>query len=132
MVETTTITIRDENGIGQVYQELELSFDRIQITVKDLITERVYQEVIAYNKKAESNKHALVQPGALETELNGKKNKQRHVDAEKQVAVALSAFENNGFFILIDDLQAESVDQVITISNNSLISFVKLTQLIGG
>ncbi|MBO9489789.1 hypothetical protein J7384_05390 [Endozoicomonas sp. G2_1] len=131
-MQITKIQIKDENGFGQVYQELELSFDRIQITVKDLIVERVYQEVVQYNEKQQSSRHSLVKPKTLETTLNGSPKKKHQVDPEKQIEIAFNAFESNGFFILIDDMQAESLDQTIKITANTSISFIKLTQLVGG
>ena len=61
-------------------------------------------------------------------ELKDKKK----VDAEKQYLVALDAFQKNGFFILIDNIQSESLEQMVVINKNTNISFLKLTPLVGG
>ncbi|MCW8999134.1 MAG: hypothetical protein OQK04_10495 [Kangiellaceae bacterium] len=125
--------IRDENNLGKVYNELKLSFDKVEVTVKDIITERVYQEVSAYNERAKGYENALVQPKDAEIKLNEPSKKgRRPVNAEKQVEVALAAFDNNGFFMLVDDQQAENLDDIVTIKPETSVSFIKLTPLVGG
>ena len=75
----------------------------------------------------------LVQPTHAERTLNGYKMKERrHIDAEKQVYIALDAFMKNAYFILIDNKQAETLDEEVRISTTSNIRFVKLTPLVGG
>lgn len=133
MLHNTILKIRDENSLGEIYHELELRFDKVNVSVEDIITERVYQEVEKYNKKADGYEFALVRPKREEKLLNGIKNKaKRRVNPEKQIEVALNAFSGNGFFILIDEMQAEELGQVITITPDTLVSFVKLTPLVGG
>ena len=139
MLTTHILTVRDENMLGDVANELQLSFDRIQVSVEDIITERVTQEVLRYNDRAaqrsvDQARHYLVQPTELEQQLNGKKTSGRlkPVDLEKQIDVALTAFANNGFFILVDDLQVEMLDQMVEIRRNPSVTFVKLTPLVGG
>ncbi len=131
MLHENTLVVRDENGFGNVYNELKLSFDKVQVSVQDIITERVYQEVVKYNHRAAEYKYALVNQKEDEVLLN--KNQKKHqVNPEKQVDVALKAFGNNGFFFLIDKIQAEELGQLITIKPDTIVSFVKLTQLVGG
>lgn len=133
MLHENILRIRDENGLGEIYHELELRFDKVEVTVKDIIVERVYQEVEKYNKKAKDYKYSLVLPKDEEVLLNKTKHKKRRpVNPEKQVEVALNAFSNNGFFILIDETQAETLEQVITIKPDTMVSFIKLTPLVGG
>ena len=133
MLHDNILKIRDENSVGEIYHELELSFDKIEVTVKDIITERVYQEVHEYNQKAEDYMHALVKPKQEEVLLNNQHiQKKRHVDPEKQIDIALKAFDSNGFFILVDERQVEELEQVITIKPDTMISFIRLTPLVGG
>lgn len=133
MLHDNILKIRDENGLGDIYNEMELHFDSVNITVRDIIIERVYQEVIRLNQKTDDYRHALVVPKDEETLLNGTRTKRKHrIDAEKQVDIALKAFAGNGFFILIDDFQAEDLDQAVTITQDTVISFIKLTPLVGG
>lgn len=133
MLHQNILTVRDENNLGIVYHELKLSFEKVAVSVSDIITQRVYQEVEEYNKKAVNYQHALVQPKAEEALLNAaSKQKKRLVNAEKQVETALLAFQNNGFFMLVDDRQAEDLNEIITITPETTVSFIKLTPLVGG
>jgi len=128
-----TITIKDETFAGKVLHELNLEFDTKTVTVKDIITERVLKEVEHYNNKLPEYFKGLIQPNAAEKTLNGYKLKTRKkIDGEKQVYTALDAFQKNGFFVLIDNLQSESLAQKVELSEDTSISFVQLTPLVGG
>jgi hypothetical protein len=48
---TVTLRIRDETTSGDVYDERSLEFPTERITVRELIRERVYQEVQDFNLK---------------------------------------------------------------------------------
>ena len=133
MLHERILLVRDENSFGNVYNELKLSFDKLEVSVRDIITERVYQEVQKYNQQAADYKYALVKPKEDEILLNQlKEKKRRPVNAEKQVDIALKAFDSNGFFILVDDMQAEELEQIVTIKADTIVSFIKLTPLVGG
>ena len=49
-----------------------------------------------------------------------------------QTYVAMEAFKNNGFFILIDDEQVDDLTQKFLVDESTTVSFVKLTPLVGG
>ena len=130
---TITLTIKDETAAGKTDNEIEVSFASELTTVKEIIQSRVKAEVRAYNNKMPEYFHGLVQPGDAERTLNGYKLKDRKkVDEEKQCLVALDAFQKNGFFILIDNIQSEELDQMVVINDKTNISFIKLTPLVGG
>lgn len=133
MSETIMLTVRDENFSGKVLQEVVVGFDSRTVTVKDIIEARVKQEVASYNNKLPEYFKGLIEPSDAEKTINGYKLKNRKaIDAEKQVYVALDAFQRNGFFILTDHQQCTSLDQQIQLTRNTTISFVKLTPLVGG
>ncbi len=128
-----TLKIIDETAGGKVLNEVEVSFQNELTTVQDIINARVYAEVEAYNNKMPEYYRGLIQPREAETTLNGFKLKQRKkIDAEQQLFTALDAFRKNGFFVLIDNIQAESLEQMVVINPNTTISFIKLTPLVGG
>lgn len=128
-----TITVKDETFAGKILNELLIEFETEKVTVKEIIEARVYKEVEEYNKKLPTYFNGLVEPTDAEKTVNGYKLKAKKVvDAEKQVYVALDAFAKNGYFVLIDNIQVESLDQEIFLSKNTAVSFVKLTPLIGG
>ena len=133
---TATLIIRDETAAGVPVNEFPLEFPSERITVRELIRERVYQEVTEYNFRSRREGglfRGLVQPTDTERTLNGfKVPKDRDIDWEAQFARAIDAFGRNGFFILVDDRQAEALDEAIVISPSTQVSFVKLTPLVGG
>lgn len=129
---TKTLTINDESAIGKLLNQIILEVERDAITVEELITKRVEKEVENYNKTLPEYFKGLVQPSETERVLNGVQIKRKEVDAEKQVYVALQAFQENGFFILVDNRQVENLNELILIEPSTTISFVKLTALVGG
>lgn len=133
---TATLTIRDETATGDPVHEFLLEFPSERITIRELIRERVYQEVSDYNFRSKSTGglfRGLVQPTDTERTLNGfKVPKDRDIDWQAQFARALDAFGGNGFFILVDDRQAETLDETFVIGPRTQVSFVKLTPLVGG
>lgn len=135
---SVTITVRDESASGETYHEMPLVFPTECITVREIIRERVYQEVQDYHRKQHDLVfHGFVQPNDTERVLNGKRTEYRfkqprQIDWKEQYERAITAFQSNGFLVLIDDRQADSLDQVVTIRPETNVSFVKLTLLVGG
>lgn len=133
---SATVIVRDETATGTPVHEFPLQFSSERITVRELIRERVYQEVSEYNFRSRQEGgvfRGLVQPTATERTLNGfKVPKGRDIDWEAQFARAIDAFGRNGFFILVDDRQAETLDEEIVIGPSTQVSFMKLTPLVGG
>lgn len=131
---TYTVTVHDETlgGVDDT-RSFTLDFLTTRITARELIQRRVTEEVALYNATAAEYFHGLVQPTDAERTLNGYRLRDtRHVDAEAQVARALDAFERNGFFLLVDDQQVESLDSEIELRVHTAVSFVKLVPLVGG
>lgn len=127
------IAIKDETFAGDILNEIELEFASELVTVKDIIEARVLEEVRRYNDKRPEFFNGLVEPSDAERTLNGFKLKnKRAVDGEKQVYIALDAFARNAFFMLVDDRQAETLEEEVRLSKSTRISFVKLTPLVGG
>jgi hypothetical protein len=133
---SATLTVRDETPAGGVSREWSLEFLDETITVRDLIRERVYQEVQDHNVRAGSAEpyRGLVRPEAYEEALNGPKTggKSRPIDWKKQFDRAVEAFEANQILILIDDRQAESLEETFSIGPRSVVTFLRLTLLVGG
>ena len=130
-----TITIQDQTLGGKVLHELFLKFRTNRISAAELIAERVRQEVAAYNGRAADAllRHSLVIPtarGDIVIDPQGKKH--QPVDAETQIAIALKAFEQNGFFILADNRQLETLDETVYLHDGLIVNFIKLTPLVGG
>lgn len=127
------LLIKDETFTGDILNKIEIEVANELITVKDIIAGRVTAEVNRYNNKSTEYFQGLIQPSNTEKTLNGYKlKKKRTIDAEKQVYIALDSFQNNGYFVLIDNIQAESLDQEVLLAKDTNVSFVKLTPLVGG
>jgi hypothetical protein len=130
---SVTLTIYDETLSGEKTPRLTLDFAAQRITVRDLIRDRVYQEVRDYNQSQPEYFRGLVQPIDSEQVLNGYKLPQRRlIDWEKQYEKAVQAFQNNGFIILVNDHQAEDLDEEIELIEDLPISFLRLIPLVGG
>jgi hypothetical protein len=135
-----TLMVRDETTAGESREAIELTFPTERITVRELIRSRVYQEVQDYNaehaKASEDLKvfRGLVQPEGFEKALNGFKapKSKKQVDWQKQFDKALEGFAGNGFLILVDDKQAEELDEEIELRRDTTVSFLKLVPLVGG
>ena len=129
-----TLTIRDEELTGKTLNEFSLDFLTERITVRELIRSRVYQEVKDHNAQQNQLEFCgLVQPTDTERTLNGFRMKTpRQIDWKEQFDKALEAFEQQQILILIDDHQAESLEEEIEIRTDTRVSFLRLTLLVGG
>lgn len=133
-----TLMVRDESATGESYQELPIEFATDRITVRDLIRERVRQEVDAFNRRqGEQVFRGLVQPTDTERVLNGRRMEYRlkaprTIDWEEQFERAVEAFGRSGFFVLVGDRQVESLEQELLVEPDTRVSFVKLVPLVGG
>lgn len=129
-----TVIVKDENfGGGGLLNEFTIDFEQPQVTVSDIIKERVRYEIAAYHKKAQEHFRGLIQPTEAEKVLNGYKLKKgRRIDLDAQTKTALEAFNRSAFLLLIDDKQVESLDEKIIIRPNMELVFLKLTPLVGG
>jgi hypothetical protein len=132
-----TLTVLDETASGRVYQEVPLEFPSEKITVRELIRQRVYQEVRDFNLRQEQVFRGLVQPTDAERVLNGAVDEyhlkqHRQIEWKPQFEKALEAFNRASFLVLIDDKQATSLDQEFVIGPKTQVSFVKLTIIVGG
>ena len=127
-----SVTIRDENLPRTEVVELLLTLSSQKLTARDLIAERVRAECDQrlFDRMGRLASR-LINPGEKEQALNGEKMP-RLSDPDRQVALALSAFESNGFVLLVDDRQVEGLDEDIVIREDSVVTFLKLTPLVGG
>ena len=104
-----------------------------RMSIRELIRARIYQEVQDFNTKQPEYFRGLVQPTEAERVANGYKLKGRKtINWEEQFAKALAAFERNGFFVLVGDRQAETLDEEFEVKVDTEVSFVKLVPLVGG
>ncbi|WP_427453738.1 hypothetical protein [Litorimonas sp. WD9-15] len=127
------VIIRDETMGGETLNQFALEFLTADVSVADIIRERVRYEVDAYNRKKQDRFAGLIQPTGTEKVLNSYAMKtRRKIDSGQQIETALKAFTANGYILLINDVQAESLEQRISLLPDMSITFLKLTPLVGG
>ena len=127
------IQILDKTTDGKLYRESSLELVSSRTTLREVLQQRIRQEVEKHNSSDRELFSGLVQPAETEQKLNGYElRKPRKVSYEKQVEFAIEAFESNGFFVLLDDRQVEDLDTPITVRNDSKFSFIKLVPIVGG
>ena len=128
-----SIFIRDE-VLGAVDQpeRFALALPSAEVSVADIIRERVRYEVDAYNRDLAVKTFAgLVRPSERERRLNTAKT-HRVIDADAQIKAALKGFASNAFIMLIDDVQVETLEQKVMVRPDMEVTFLKLTPLVGG
>ena len=126
------VVIKDETTSGDVLGELALQLEAEQTSIRELIDVRVRSEVRAHNASRLTQRfRGLVQPAEDEQRLNPARAPRR-IDADKQVAVALQAFERGHILVLVDDRQRTDLDGEIVLRPGSTVSFLKLVPLVGG
>jgi hypothetical protein len=130
---TATLTIRDETLGGESLHEWALEVLTERITVRELIRSRVYQEVQDHNRRNADVFRGMVQPEDSEKTLNGwKLKKPRQVDWKSQFDRAVEAFEKNQILILVNDKQAETLDDEVVVAPTTAVTFLRLMPLVGG
>jgi hypothetical protein len=154
------LEIYDERRPGaarELRHRLELPAERI--SARDLIRCRIEADVALHNAAErarytgevaayEANRDApnewLVTPGAVERALNGERRaygprpgvrtpeSMTLIDSEPLIVVALEAFARNGFFMIFDGRQVVDLDEVLTVAQDSTVTFLRLVPLVGG
>src|SRR5262245_36219755 len=127
------LKVCDKTTAGEKTDEFVIDLLTERITVRELIRSRVYQEVQDYNVRAPEYFRGLVEPADAEKTMNGVKIKKgSQLDWRKQFEVALEAFEANRILIVINERQAESLDEEIVVEPDTKVSFLRLVPLVGG
>lgn len=110
-----------------------VTIPQARTTVRELIRNRVRQEVERHNASQPDVFRGLVQPEESEQILNGFRMKAvRTLEWESQFERACASFERNGFLLLVDGLQVVGLDEGLDLSPGSEVEFVKLVPLVGG
>jgi hypothetical protein len=131
----TELLIRDETtaSLGKAEHIFTVHVSGEKISIRELIRQRVMQEVEEFNKRQPVVFRMLIQPNETERTLNGFKfHKPRLIDPTAQYEKAIEAFVGNGFIVLVDDQQVESLDDEIALHPETSVTFLKLVPLVGG
>jgi hypothetical protein len=107
--------------------QLRLATERV--SARELIERRVRQEVTDYNSRPLEYFRTVIHPTEAEETLNGYRLRSRRpISVEIQIAHALEAFRTNSFFLLADNHQLTDLDEMVTLTSSSTVTFLKLVR----
>ena len=127
------VKVVDESGTTTPYTVCELKLVSSRVSIEEIIRAKVTQEVTRFNEGDQAKFQGLVQPSKSESVLNDSKSKNRkQISLNGQISKALDGFASNSFFVIIDDKQFTDLSEIVCLSSESTVSFVKLYPLAGG
>src|ERR1041385_900692 len=112
------LTIHDETGAPVATARL-FTLPGAKMTAGELIRQRVIHEVRQHNDSPTEPFTGLVKLSDEQLEPN---RANKLLDPQRQVSRAFESFGKNGFALLVDGAQVESLDQELQLSANSRIS----------
>lgn len=108
-------------------------------TLRDLISLIVSKEVEAFKLRQEQRKLVQIlspeqiQQAAERGKIDlGERDLGQEVDEEAAITTALQAFQDGLYYVFLDDVQQESLDQTVFVGADSRVLFVRLIALAGG
>lgn len=110
------------------------------LTLRDLIERVVVEQVARFRERQYDAQfiRALTAQEISEGEeagkivMGGSEVGQQEVDEEEAVHNALQAFEDGIYLVVIDENQQTDLDQLVFLTADSQITFIRLTMLSGG
>lgn len=112
---SNTLLIRDETFQGTCIRQQQLQLEGEKASIREIIAAKVIAEVEAYNRKAR----------ALHAGLWRASHRVVQIDVEQQISIAWEAFQRNVFYVLVNSIQAFSLDEIVPLQPKLVISFLK-------
>jgi hypothetical protein len=110
-----------------------------RLTLRDLISRIVRSEVAAFRQRQEDRKllraltESQIEQGAKRGKVDmGGRDLKQEVDEEEAVAVALQAFEDGIYLVIVDGEEQSELDKEVYLQPDSRVTFVRLVMLAGG
>ncbi len=139
-MDNDSVTIKLVDQIGIQKQTLELVVPKLQLTVRELIRLRVYNEFTSAKMYYET---ASQQVKEIRMGIEGKAEKQfvwmdsigkinLNTTLEAEADKACHNFQNNLFIIIAGGKQLENLDDELILDQESTVKFIKLLPLVGG
>ncbi|MFF7203362.1 MULTISPECIES: hypothetical protein [unclassified Streptomyces] len=133
------VTFVDETTSGSRSDGWGLDIAEERLALREVIRRRVFQEVAEFHARGAGEYQGLVRPASGNGRADRASGAGRtgeatggRMDPEAQCALALAAFERNGFLILVGDRQVEDLDEEIELRLDTEVTFLKLVPLVGG
>ncbi len=135
---TIKVNIKQLGSKRDKIAETDFHVDGNPATLRELIAEAVHTCVTDYNTRAEKGEdaaplsaediRAMSEIGKIAFGINyGGKT----ADEQKAIRDAVQAYEDGLFRVFIGDCQAGELDGKITLTENSRVTFIRLTMLTG-
>lgn len=110
------------------------------LTLRDLIGHVVRSEVAAFQERQKDRLNLRIlsqkeiEQGAEKgkIEMGGSEVAPQKVDPEEAVGVALEAFEDGLYLVIVDEEEKRELDGQVFVQPDSKIAFVRLAMLAGG
>ena len=109
------------------------------VTLRDVIERIVRHEVQAFRKRQSNRQfiraltateiNAAVEKGKIE--MGGSEVGVQEINDDQAVSAALVGFEDGLYLVIIDDVQYANLDQTVFLTQDSRLTFVRLTILSG-
>jgi len=123
------LLIRDETITGRIESEQTIYFPIAIVSVKDIITQRVKEEVT--RRQDIQAMRAFEEPRDLASR-DKKAKSPKNIDVEVQIEKAFQLFNDQQIILLINNRQAEYLEEQVVIMPETVVSFLKLVPLVGG
>ena len=119
-------------------ESIKLGFERIPATLEELIAACIKQSVLKFNEERVSKKVLqFLTPKAIGEKANlgkigfGEAYNDQQIEIDKAVNVALQAFKDGLYLVIIDETEIKTLDSKIDLTENSILTFIRLTFLTG-
>ena len=129
---SAVLRVTDESARGEKIHSLMLNLPQSQMNLRDLICQRVTQEVNKFNLQRPVVFKCLVQPAAAEETAQGfRLPVHKDQDPVVQCEKAIAAFEDKRFFVMVNGRDVTDLDAQITLNDESSVVFLKLMPVRG-
>jgi hypothetical protein len=139
MSSTLTISGKVLGRIKPLFQDWSISLSSPSLTLKELISRIVLEEIAAFRTRQEERRlvkvlspeeiYQGVQRGKID--MGGREISQE-IDTEAAIENAWQYFADGFYFVFVDDKQIETLDSPVSLNDNSEIVFLRLIPLVGG
>lgn len=125
-----TLTVSEKTPGGAPPQQYPVEFETERLTVRELIRNIVVHQVQNNTENVNSWRSASPE----EKLLKGQKSESSHRTNNwiPKFEHAVKAFDSNQVILLVDGVQAESLEQTITLTPHTKVVFFRLIPLVGG
>lgn len=130
---------RSKNLIPDWYLKLPEDWVGKKPTLRELLSKIVETEVTAFHQRQAQNQllRVLTSSEIAQAAHQGKVTMggtefQQAVEPSQAIENALQAFTDGLYFVFIDDQQQESLEQIVSLTPDSQVLFLRLVPLVGG